>query len=143
MKGLRVYRRVRPPLFATREVLITDTHTHKYKYKRKTITLHISKIRSEICDLKQGAFQVVKTKNATLLPRSLHHSGQVLIRKKGSSCVRLTITLQYHHTNILPSAQTCNPQSILYMHNKIKGEICKVHVTTSSCSCQASFCICA
>ena len=29
VKGLRVYRRVRPPLFATREVLITDTHTHK------------------------------------------------------------------------------------------------------------------
>ena len=67
VKGLRVYRRVSLPLFATREVLITDTHTHQYKYKRKTITLHISKIRSKICDLKQDAGQDVITKKVAVV----------------------------------------------------------------------------
>ena len=59
-----------------------QTHTHKYKYKGKTITLHSSKIRSKICVLKQGAGIVVTTKNSILLPRFLHHSGQVVITKK-------------------------------------------------------------
>ena len=57
-----------------------QTHTHKYKCKGNT--LHISKIRSKLCDLKQGAGQVVTTTNANLLPMFLHLSGQVVITKK-------------------------------------------------------------
>ena len=44
-----------------------QTHTHKYKYKGKTITLHISKIRSKICDLKQDAGQDVITKKVAVV----------------------------------------------------------------------------